>query len=79
MPAQSEIKQLHFQKTFKPTYWRELNKAQRHIMLESHIFLKLKRDGNIKGRTMAGGNKQRDYISKEYAISPTVSTESVLL
>ena len=28
---------------------------------------------------MAGGNKQRDYISKEDASSPTVSTESVLL
>ena len=28
---------------------------------------------------MAGGNKQRDCISKEDASSPTVSTESVLL
>jgi hypothetical protein len=43
------------------------------------MFLKLKRDGKIKGRTVAGGNKQRDYISKEDASSPTVATESVLL
>jgi hypothetical protein len=43
------------------------------------MFLKLKQDGNIKGRTVAGGNKQRDYISKEDASSPTVATESVLL
>jgi hypothetical protein len=43
------------------------------------MFLKLKRDGKIKGRTVAGGNKQRDYISKEYASSPTLSMESVLL
>ena len=28
---------------------------------------------------MAGGNKQRDFISKEDSSSPTVSTESVLL
>jgi hypothetical protein len=28
---------------------------------------------------MAGGNKQRDYISKEDASSPTVAMESVLL
>jgi len=28
---------------------------------------------------VAGGNKQRDYISKEDASSPTVATESVLL
>jgi hypothetical protein len=28
---------------------------------------------------VAGGNKQRDYISKEDYSSPTVATESVLL
>ncbi len=30
-------------------------------------------------RKVAGGNKQRDFISKENASSPTVATESVLL
>ena len=49
------------------------------MILESHLFLKEKCSGEIKGRTMAGGNKQRDYISKEDASSPTVATESVLL
>jgi hypothetical protein len=29
------------------------------------MFLKQKQDGNIKGRTVAGGDKQWDYISKE--------------
>ena len=43
------------------------------------MFLKDKRDGVIKGRALAGGNKQRDYISKEDANSPTVATEEVLL
>jgi hypothetical protein len=43
------------------------------------MFLKEKCDGKIKGRTVAGGNKQRDYISKEDASSPTVATESILL
>jgi len=43
------------------------------------MFLKEKRDKKIIGRTVAGGNKQRDYISKEDASSPTVATESVLL
>jgi hypothetical protein len=47
--------------------------------LESHIFLKQKRDGNIKGRTVSGINKQCDYISKKDASSPTVATEAVLL
>jgi hypothetical protein len=75
----SEMNQLHLRKTFNPKHWRELSKAQRQTVLESHMFLKLKRDGKIKGRTVAGGNKQCDYISKEDAISPTVAMESLLL
>jgi hypothetical protein len=43
------------------------------------MFLKEKRDRKIKGRTVAGGNKQREYISKEDASSPTIATESILL
>jgi hypothetical protein len=62
--AHSEMKKLHLHKTFKPNHWLELSKAQRQTVLESHMFLKLKRDGTIKGRTVAGVNKQRDYISK---------------
>jgi hypothetical protein len=80
--AHYEMKQLHLRKTFKtfkPKHWRELSKAQRQTVLESHMFLKLKRDGKIKGRTVDGGNKQRDEISKEDARSPTVAAESVLL
>ena len=47
--------------------------------MDSHMILKLKRDGKIKGHTVAGGNKQRDFISKEEASSPTVDTEYVML
>ena len=79
LAAHSEMKQLHFRETFKPKHWRELTHEQRQTVLESHMFLKEKRTGKIKGRTVAGGNKQRDYISKEDASSPTVATESVLL
>jgi hypothetical protein len=48
-------------------------------VLESHMFLMEKRDGEVKRRTVAGGNKQRDFISEEEASLPTVATESVLL
>ena len=41
--------------------------------------MKKKQSGEIKGRTVAGGNKQRGYIDKEDATSPTVATESVIL
>jgi hypothetical protein len=76
----SEMKQLHFRETFKPCHWSESRHTQRQSVLESHMFNKEKRDGKIKGRTVAGGNKQRDFISKEEASSPsTVTTESVLL
>ena len=43
------------------------------------MFLKEKKNGDIKGRTVSGDNKQRDLISKEDSGSPTVSTEAVLL
>ena len=59
------MKQLHFRNTFKPMHWKELDETQRKSILESHIFLKQKRDGKIKGQTVTGGNEQRDYISKE--------------
>ena len=77
--AFSEMKQLHMRDTFRPRHWKELTPEQRAAILESHLFLKKKRCGKIKGRAVAGGNKQRDFISKEDASSPTVATESVLL
>jgi hypothetical protein len=43
------------------------------------LFLKKKRCGKIKERTIAGGNKQRGYINKADASSPTVSTQVLLL
>jgi hypothetical protein len=42
------------------------------------MFVKRKRTGQIKVRKAAGGNKQRDFISKENTSSPTVTMESVL-
>ena len=47
--------------------------------MESHMFLKQKRDGNIKGQILAVGNKKRDFISNEEASSPTVSIEAAIL
>ena len=77
--VQSEMKQLHFRNTFKPKHWRGFTHTQRQTVLESHNFLKEERDRSIMGRVVAGGNKQRDYISTEDASSPTVATEAVLL
>ena len=77
--AESEMKQLHWRNSFRPVKWCELRSEQKQTILESHIFMKMKRTGEIKGRTVAGGNKQRGYIDKEESSSPTVATESVIL
>ena len=76
--AHTKMKQLHLRGTFKPKHLHQLTRLQRSVLLESHMFLKEKRTGEIKGRTVASGNKQRDCISKEDASSLTVATESIL-
>jgi len=55
--AEAEMKQLHWRNSFRPVRWSELTDKQRQTVLESHIFMKQKRTGEIKGRTVAGGNK----------------------
>ena len=74
-----EMKQLHWRNSFKPLHYKSLTSGQRKQVLESHIFVEKKRDGVLKARTVAGGNKQRGYILKEDASSPTVSSEAVML
>ena len=49
------------------------------MILESHMFMKMKDLGEIKGRTVAGSNKQWGYIYKEESSLPTVANESVIL
>jgi hypothetical protein len=65
----------------RPKNWCELSKGQKekHVILESHIFVEERRDGKLKARKVIEGNKQCDYITKEDASSPTVSAEAVML
>ena len=56
----SDMKQLHFIETFKPMCWKEIDDNHSKIVLESHMLLNKNRDGEIKGQTVAGGNKHRD-------------------
>jgi hypothetical protein len=74
-----ELAQLHFRDTFEPINPKDLNEQERKEVLESHLFLKEKRDETIKGRMVAGGNKQRGSVDKQDASSPTAALESVLL
>jgi hypothetical protein len=63
----------------KPKHWHGLTKKQKEQVLESHIFIEQKRDRKIKAWKLIGGNKQRNYITKEDVSSPTVSAEAVML
>jgi hypothetical protein len=73
------MKQLCWQDSYKPKHWHGLTKKQKKQVFESHIFVKQKRDGKIKARKVIGGNKQRNYITKEDVSSPMVSVEAVML
>jgi hypothetical protein len=46
--ARGEMKQLHMRKTFKPERLQDLTPAERKSILDSHMFLKQKRDDSIK-------------------------------
>mgnify|MGYP000055058244 CR=1 FL=1 len=70
---------MHLRDTFEPVHSKDLDDAERKEVLESHLFLKEKRDTTVKGRMVAGGNKQRGKIDKLDASSPTAALESVLL
>jgi hypothetical protein len=74
-----ELSQLHFRDTFEPIKPKDLNEEERLQVLESHLFLKEKRDTTVKGQMVARGNKQRGTIDKQDASSPTAALKSVLL
>ena len=77
--AFGEVKQLHDRVVFRPVNISDLTPQERKRALESLIFLAEKRDGRVKGRACTNGALQSDYIPKEDAASPTISTESILL
>ena len=74
----TKLSQLHFRDTFEPVDSRHLSKEERSQVLESHLFLKEKRDLTVKGRMVARGNKQCGTMDKTEVPSPTAALESVL-
>jgi len=74
-----ELHQFHDMNVFSPLDAAELSYEQRKKALASLMFLKEKRNGDVKARKCVVGTKQREYIKKEDAASPTVTTEAVLI
>ena len=77
--VQTELQQLHDRKVLEPKIPSEMSSGDKHAALQYLMFLKQKRNGTIKGCGCADSRKQRTYMSKEDASSPTVAIESVLL
>ena len=77
--ASSELCQLHCRDTFEPVNPGDLSPEELDEVPESHVFLKDERDETVKGRVVAGGDKQRGKIDKLEASSPTAALESALL
>ena len=74
-----ELQQLHDREVLEPKHPNELTKEQRVRALSYLMFLKMKRNGTIKGRGCADGRKQREWMSKEDTTSPTISNEALML
>ena len=74
-----EFKQLHEKNVFKPREFDSLSHEERKKALRAITLISEKRDGKIKGRTVADGRAQREYTDEADAASPTVSIEALLL
>jgi hypothetical protein len=74
-----ELQQLHDMVTFFPLDPSTITREQRARAIASLMFLKEKRNGDIKGRACADGRPQRDEFEKADAASPTIATESIFL
>ena len=74
-----EFKQLDEKMAFQPIDKDSISMDERKKALRSITLVKEKRCGRIKGRTVADGRPQRDYIPQEDSTSPTVSIEALML
>ena len=77
--GRNEVSQLHWRDTFVPRKCSDLTDKEKKKVLKSHTFAVKKQDGKTKERLVAGGNTQRDYLTKEDSSLLTVSTEAVIL
>ena len=74
-----EYRQFSEKEVFIPILFEDLKPEERKKALSAISLIEEKRNGNVKGRTVADGSQQRSYIDKGDAASPTVTTEAVLI
>jgi hypothetical protein len=73
-----EFQQLDDLTVFIPRYASELTPEEKSAALRALNLLKEKRDGSLKGRTVADGSKQRSLYDKSETASPTVSADALI-
>jgi len=74
-----EMKQLHDRKVLITADANEISRGDRREALKYLMFLKMKRNGTVKGQGCADGSKQRMHTSKEERRPPTVAIKSLML
>jgi hypothetical protein len=74
-----EFAQLEALDVYESVDPESLSKEQRHNALRAINLIKEKRDGVLKGRTVADGRAQRSLYPKSQTASPTVGTDALLL
>ena len=75
----AEFAQLDYKGAYEPVHATDLTEPQRRGALRIINLIKEKRDGRLKGRSVADGRPQRAFYTKEETSSPTATPESVLL
>jgi hypothetical protein len=79
MAVSKALKQFNVYDVFKPLYADKLSQEEKSKALTSLIFLKEKRDGNVKARSCANRSVHREHVAKEVAAAPTVTLESIFV
>ena len=64
---------------FQPKHWHELNADERAKALKYLMYLKEKRNGDVKGRKCADRQSQRLYTNKQDTASPTASLAGLII
>jgi hypothetical protein len=77
--ANEAMKQLQDRESFRPININDSDRSDRRRVMKSFMFFTEKRDGTIKARNVTDGRKQRDWMARDEAASPTVALEALLL
>ena len=74
-----EVQQLDDLNVFDPLLASSLSAEEKKVALNAITLIKEKRNDTLKGRTVADGRKQREYVNREDAASPALSTEGLYM